>query len=569
MSEGDVALACASLLVDELARAGCAGVCVAPGSRSAPLALAFSRHGGIPLSVHLDERSAAYYALGLAKASGRPVALVCTSGTAAANFMPAVVEASQACVPLIVLTADRPGELRDTGANQAIDQVKLYGGFVRMFAEAGVPQEFDGAARYWRSLGARAAAAAAGPPAGPVHINCAFREPLVPAGETVDLGPDSEGRANGAPWERVGVALGLAGDEGAALAALAARTDRGVILAGGLAASAPSVAKLAGILGWPLIADPMSGLRKPASTLSAPWALCADEGFAAVHRPDVVVQFGEAPVARATQALAAGARELVVVDPDGRHLDPARHASLTLRSDPESLASLLCRVIEPRGESEWDGSWTRADLIARIAIDDLLDSWEEPFEGRVARDLSGALPDGATLVVSSSMPVRDLDAYMEPRTGLRVLANRGASGIDGFVSTVLGVEAAGAPTYALCGDLSLLHDASGLVWGARRSRAVFVVINNGGGGIFDLLPQSDLPEHEALFVAPHEISLASLAEAAGMEHVLAASPHELLSALDPPLRRARLVEVPVDRALAVARRRAVREAVAAALAAQA
>jgi 2-succinyl-5-enolpyruvyl-6-hydroxy-3-cyclohexene-1-carboxylate synthase len=435
---GDVAFACVSLLVDELVRAGLCGACIAPGSRSTPIALAFARHPLIDVEVHLDERSAAFFALGMAKATGRPAAVVCTSGTAVANLLPAIVEASHAAVPVIALTADRPPELHGIGANQTIDQIKIFGSFVRRFVEAGVPEAHPEAARYWRSLGARAAAWAAGPPAGPVHINLAFREPLTPTGAQVDLGPSGE------MWERASSFAPAPSDEGA-----------------------------------------------------------------------------------------------------------------------QELAALI------RGVERGKYSPRLEDPSARAAVDVLIDSWDEPFEGRVARDLYAALPQGAVLVVSSSMPVRDLVAFAVPRQGVRVLSNRGASGIDGFVSTVLGVAAAGSPTYALAGDLSLLHDAGALLWNARRARhAVFVVVNNNGGGIFDLLAQASLPEHEQLFVTPHNLDLAKLAAAAGAFHQRVQRAQDFL----PALARAdsqegsSIIEVSIDRAQAVAARQAIRQTVAEVLA---
>ncbi len=562
--DGDVALACAGLLVDELARAEIAGACVAAGSRSTPLALALARHPRLRVHVHLDERSAGFFALGLAKASRRPAAVLCTSGTAAANLLPAVVEASHACVPLVVLTADRPPELRGTGANQTIDQLKLFGDYPRSFIETGVPDTHEGAARYWRSLGARAAAAAVGPPAGPVHLNVPFREPLAPAGSVVDLGPEAAGRPAGAPWERVVVAQALPDpQEVGELAAILGDVERGVIVAGALDGDAPSVLDLAAKARWPLLAEAISGLRRPPHALAAAQHLLSDDVFAAEHRADVVLQIGAPPIGRAAQAFVASARSLIRLDPDGRFPDPARAAAWTIRADPDALAQVLLQRLRPSGGSSWLDSWREADRHARDAVDGLLDSWETPFEGRLARDLALALPGGSTLVVSSSMPVRDLDTFAAPRESVRVLANRGANGIDGFVSTVLGVAASGAPTYALAGDLSLFHDVGGLVWGARRERAVIVVPNNDGGGIFDLLPQAALPEHEWLFVTPHGLDLGALSRAAGasFERVARASD------LGPAVARGgeqpgvTIVEVPIDRVLAGERRRAIRAAV--------
>jgi 2-succinyl-5-enolpyruvyl-6-hydroxy-3-cyclohexene-1-carboxylate synthase len=563
-TEGDVSYACVSLLVDEFARAGLVDACVAPGSRSTPLVLAIERHPAIDLHVHLDERSAAFFALGLAKAIGRPAAIACTSGTAAANCLPAIVEACHARVPLLVLTADRPPELRATGANQTIDQVKMFGDFVRMFVEAGTPEARPGAARYWRSLGARCVAAALGLPAGPVHVNLPFREPLVPTGAAVELGPETGGRAGGAPWERVAAPV-LAPSESdvADLAALISSTERGVIVAGVLDEDPVSVEELAAAAGWPLIAEPASGLRLPGA-LAAASHLLADEDFAASHRPDTVLQFGAAPTGRQTLTFLGAARDLIVVDPKGLSPDPARHATTTIRCDAEKLAgAVLDRLGTPR-RSAWLEEWQEIDARCRGVIDDVLDSFEQPFEGRVARDLYALLDSSATLVVASSMPVRDLEAFAKPREGVRVMQNRGASGIDGFVSTVLGVAATGTPTCALTGDLSLLHDVGALLWGARRAHGVvMVVVNNDGGGLFDFLPQKAIPEHERLFVTPHGLDLAAIARAAGAAHERVETPSAFSATVVGALgaEGVTIVEVPIDRTKARAYRKAVHAAV--------
>jgi 2-succinyl-5-enolpyruvyl-6-hydroxy-3-cyclohexene-1-carboxylate synthase len=526
--------------------------------------LALERHPAVDLHVHLDERSAAFFALGLAKATGRPAAVACTSGTAAANFFPAIVEAFHARVSLLVLTADRPPELRATGANQTIDQVKMFGDFVRMFVEAGIPGARPDAARYWRSLGARCVAAALGPPAGPVHVNLPFREPLVPTGAAVELGPETGGRADGAPWERVSTPVLVPSERDVKnLAALVNATERGAIVAGELDGGRGSIAELGGAAGWPLIAEPASGLRRPGA-LAAASHLLANENFATSHRPDVVLQFGAAPTGRQTLAFVGAALDLIVVAPSEVSPDPARHASTTIRCGADEVAGAVLDHLGTRGRTAWLEEWQEVDARCRVAIDDVLDSFDQPFEGRVASDLYALLDSSATLVVASSMPVRDIEAFAEPREGVRVLQNRGASGIDGFLSTVLGVAATGAPTCALMGDLSLLHDVGALLWGARRARGVvIVVVNNDGGGIFDFLPQKALPEHERLFVTPHGLDLAAIASAAGAGHERVETPSAFSSTVVGALGAdgVTLVEVPIDRAQARSYREAVRTAV--------
>lgn len=566
-TEADIAFACMSALVDELVRGGMSDACVSPGSRSTPIALALSRHPGVRVHVHLDERASAFFALGLSKATRRVVAVACTSGTAAANFLPAVVEASMSRVPLLLLTADRPAELRGVGANQTIDQLGLYGKHAKWFVDAAVPNHRT-SEETWRALGRLASDAAVAHPPGPAHLNLPFREPLVPSRDSArGAAPGTAGTVMPGLAPASASAPAPTADEIDALIEEVAATARGVIVAGSLREDASPVLDLARAAGWPLVAEPMSGLRV-SGALTAGQFLLANESFATSHVPDIVVQVGAAPTSHAGLAFVAKAARLVIVDPDGLVADPARHASRTIEVDPGALANAVEAGVSERGETEWLCEWRDADAVARRAGDELIDSWEEPFEGRMARDLAASLPDGSTLVVGSSMPVRDLDAYMLPRAGLRVLANRGASGIDGFASTVLGVAASGAPTFALCGDLTLLHDAGSLLWSGRRGHdAVFVVPNNGGGGIFSFLAQRDLPELETLFTTPHELDLAKLAAAAGAGHSRVERASELVAAVERAAAAGgvQVVEAVIDRELNVARHAGVATAVAAAL----
>jgi len=595
----------------ELHRRGLRDVCISPGSRSTALALAFARHGGLRTHVHLDERSAAFYAVGLARGSGRPVALVCTSGTAVANWLPAVVEASMSGIPLLLLSADRPPSLRGTGANQTIDQVGIFGGFVRWSIDAPLPEIGPRAVHQWRALAGEALARAEGPVPGPVHLNLPFTEPLVPSGARADLlpgeardaAPDvaphgSGGRAGQtpAPGASADTAREAAGDTAPAppdpstltldpatveeVARLIAETERGLVIAGG-GDSLPSpltgrrgtsaaIAELARVAGWPLIAEPTSGLRTGPPALAAGSLLLGAAPFAAAHVPDLLIQFGAAPTSRAALAMAARARRLVVVTPPGMQADPGRVASMTVHCAPGAFAAAVAARVGRRAPTAWLQVWSGAGERAASAIAAWMEGLgDEPFEGRVARDLAACLPGGSTLFAGSSMPVRDLDSFMLPRSGLRVVGNRGASGIDGSVSTALGLAAAcgpateqpsagtsvvsapatdrlpdnpastpsgverpGARTFALIGDLALLHDAGALMWGARRGHdLVIVVINNGGGGIFTLLAQSQLPEHEALFATPHGIDLAALSAASGAGHRRVGRASELVPAV--------------------------------------
>ncbi|HVL90086.1 MAG TPA: 2-succinyl-5-enolpyruvyl-6-hydroxy-3-cyclohexene-1-carboxylic-acid synthase [Actinomycetota bacterium] len=554
----EISLACASLLADELARGGVEHVCVSPGARSTPLALAVARHPRLRVHVILDERSAAFFGLGIAKATRRPVALVCTSGTAAANWHPAIVEARYSQTPLIALSADRPPELRDTGANQTIDQRHLFASAPLWFFEMPVPAIEHDTERVWRSAGARAVATASGPPAGPVHLNLPLREPLVASGDVPDLGA---GRDGGAPWERHSPAAMLPSPgEVDDLARVIDATDDGMIVCGALDADAQEIMDLSERAGWPLVAEPLSGLRHGIA-LSAP-QLILDR-----IEPSVVLYTGAPPTSRATRALLDRTPRVLVVDA-ARWNDPDHRSSWTVRADAALLASALSAVVKPREDRTWMQRWHDADASARAAADALMDSWDEPFEGRIARDVAAAVPDGGVLAIGSSLPVRDLDSYMRPREDLWVIGNRGASGIDGFISTVLGIAQGGDPTVGLMGDLTFLHDAGSLAWLAPRAKpAVLVVEDNGGGAIFDLLPQGGVREADDLFVTPHAIPIEPLVRAAGCgyERVTRAD------AVVPAVAKAgdagvtTIVHVACDRAAGPQRRAAIAAAVADAL----
>lgn len=565
--------ALARVLVDELARCGLTEVVIAPGSRSAPLAMAAYDESRLRLHTRIDERSACYLALGLAKQEGHACAVVCTSGTAAANLHPAVVEAAHAGVPLLVLTADRPPELRGTGANQTIDQIKLYGEAVRWFCDVGVPEARPGAVAYWRSVACRAWAATAGPDPGPVHLNVTFREPLVPD-ESPDWPEALEGRPGGAPWTAVWPAP--AGSAG--WTASLADTERGLLVVGdGHPDPAPYVA-LAHARGWPVVAEPTSGARYGPNALSAHHWLLGAPGFRDDHRPEVVVTVGKPGLSRPVLALLDQAPEHVAVSAAPRWADPARSASRVFpepyaggphaSSDDAAGTGTASRETgsgpgpsraSRRGagnphpqspESAWLRSWREADQAARTAIDTVLDAESRPTEPRLARDLAAELPEGALLFAGSSMPVRDLDRMMRPRAGVGVIANRGASGIDGSVSTAVGAALAhGGPAYALLGDVALLHDHNGLMLGPEEPRPdlTVVVVNNDGGGIFSLLPQASHPESfERLFGTPHGADLERMALAAGVPYVRLDRPDQLPQALHGE--GLRLVEVPTDRA---------------------
>ncbi len=578
-----------ALLVDELVRAGVRHAVVSPGSRSTPLALALVRHGSLKAWSHIDERAGSFFALGLARRTRTPVVVACTSGTAAANLLPAVVEAWHAQVPLILLTADRPPELRDCGAGQTIDQIRLFGTHVRWFVEVGTPEASADALRYARTLACRAAATAAGPPAGPVHLNCPFREPLVPEVVPGDVPPDlalkaplaARGR-DGGPYTRVGA--GTLVPDAAAVAevvAALAHARRPLVVCGPLDDPDPelpaAVAALAAALGAPVLADATANLRRPALAAclaDVPDALVRAPRFAAAHVPDAVVRLGAPPTSRALATWLARHDTVpqVVIDATGGWPEPAGVASHVLRARPTAACAALAAALGgPRAPGDWTARWQRAGAAARAALEGALAREEAPFEPHAVAALAATLPATATLYVGNSMAVRALDAFW-PADGppVRVLANRGANGIDGFVSSVLGAAAgAPAPVLGLCGDLSFLHDLHGLLTVRRHGvRATFLVLDNDGGGIFDFLPVARVGEgYEEFFATPHGLDFRPAVEMYGAAFVrvrdAAALPPALAAALAAPVTT--VVELAFARAHSVAGHARLWEAAAAAL----
>jgi len=557
---GTANLSFARVLIAELQAAGVAFVYVCPGSRSTPLALAVAGQQGLPFEVHVDERSAAFHALGRAKATGSAVALVCTSGTAAANFLPAVAEASHARVPLVVLTADRPPELRAWGAPQTMEQRSLYAGFVRWSEEAPCPSESAVGPRYARALARRAVAEATGPLPGPVHLNLPFREPLVPtvieaAGAAAAVAPPA------AP-----TLIQEVRDPSGSLAEELRRVTRGVLVCGPDACSPslmPALVQVAAELGWPVLADPASGLRAghgPGEFL-IPGAdlLLREPSTVEALSPELVLRFGGQPTSAPVAAWLArhGDADLWLVDPAGGHRDPQHRASRTLRLDARQLHSLLHPAGggPASGAPGWLARWQHADRVARAAADEMLAAEPRLLGPQIAQVLWASLPEGAALYVANSMPIREIDAFAGPRAGaLRVLANRGVNGIDGLVSSALGAGAGlGVPTVLWCGDLALLHDVAGLVAGRMHTADLTVVVSNDdGGGIFEFLPVARAVPREVfepLFAVPHGFDLVTLARGFGWQATRVDAPQALQQALATALGGGlHLIEVPVDRA---------------------
>ncbi|MCU1456573.1 MAG: 2-succinyl-5-enolpyruvyl-6-hydroxy-3-cyclohexene-carboxylic-acid synthase [Actinomycetia bacterium] len=556
MTERDATTAFAETLVDEWIRNGVSHAVVAPGSRSTPLALALAARDEIRVDVVLDERSAAFLALGIGKATGRPAVVLCTSGSAAAHLHPAVVEADHGDVPLLVCTADRPPELRDSGAGQTIDQSDLYGRSVRWFCDPGPPEDRSDAGPFWRTVAARSVAATVSGRPGPVHLNLPFREPLVPTAAPL---VDAPGRADGAPWtSSTPAGLPVTPVELPAGA-------RGLIVAGWGAERAMASPR---DRTWPVFADPLSGLRSGPMSISAYEALLRVPGFADAHRPDLVLRVGAPVTSKLVNQWLDPSIEQLLVDPDGRWLDPQHAASRRIAG---SVAITFTGDVDP----SWRDAWLDAEKRARDAIDATLDGFDSPFDGRIARDVAAALPDGSTLFVASSMPVRELEYCMLARAGLRVVANRGVNGIDGATSTILGLataRGAGAPpVVGILGDLAFLHDTNGLLGAARRGiDATLVLLDNDGGGIFSFLPQAtalDPGRFETLFGTPQGVDLEALCTLHDVAVTRVTDPDAVVPALRESIAFGgiRVLLVKTDRHENVERHAALWSAVAAAL----
>lgn len=511
-------------IVEELVRSGVRHAVVCPGSRSTPIALALAAQDGLRTWSIVDERSAAFFALGLARASGVPAVVLATSGSAGAHFLPALIEAAMAQVPLIAITADRPPELQGWGAPQTIPQARLFGAFAREFFELGVPEASSASLLHLRASVCRAVAITTRAPRGPVHLNAPFREPLAPPANPDPL-PDLPERAvlgeGSQPLVRLGapqraVDPVLLADVRAALE----QSQRGLIVVGPRDASdglAEAVIALGRAWGHPVLAEATSNVRfgHADDVVSTADALLRHGPFATAHRPEVVLRFGGGLTPKVpTQWLDASGARLFVFSDGGALIDPCHAAAAILEGDPVAAARALTPSNQRR-QTAFAASFRAADQRVRAALSSAFTRDEALTEPRIAHEVARALPAGANLFVSSSMPIRDLDAFAYAGGAVRVFANRGANGIDGITSTALGVAAAsGRPTTLLTGDLAFLHDLGGLMAGKRhRLRLSIVVVNNDGGGIFSFLPVAGRSgRFEELFGTPHGLDLAQAAK---------------------------------------------------------
>ena len=558
MTPADVQVTFCATLVDQWIAMGMRHAVVSPGSRSTPMALALAARDDLQVHMAHDERTASFMALGIGLASATPAALLCTSGTAAAHFHAAAIEADLSGVPMLVLTADRPPELQGIGAPQTIDQVELYGDVVRLFVQVDVP-EADGA-HVWRDIATDAWLAAAGIDGGPVHLNLPFREPLVGAiGELPPVTDEAGDPFDDAVWFMTRLSMEELADM--------IRRPRGVIVAGRGVDDADAVASLAEMLGWPVLADPRSGCRHLPNAVCAFDPIVRHAAFAASHMPDVVLHLGEPPASKVLgQWLHASGAVHVQVHAQGRTIDPLGIVTERVYGEVSTVCEAVEPLVEGVRDDTWLASWRTAEAAAQSAIAGALHRGVvgASSEPAIARALAGV---AGRLVLSSSMPVRDVEWFGAAST-TRVHSNRGANGIDGVVATAIGVAiASDEPTVLLLGDVAFCHDQSSLTGlAARQLPLTIVVVDNDGGGIFSFLPQRTsltTERFEQLFGTPHGTDLVAVARAHGLGARTVESIDDLLAAVTD--REATVVRVESNRDRNVADHDALNAAVGEAL----
>lgn len=542
--------------VGELVHAGVNDIVISPGSRSTPIALVMAEHPELNLHIHVDERSAAFFGLGIAKATKKPVAILCTSGTAAANYYPAIIEATISRVPLIVLTADRPHELRDVGAPQAIDQIHLYGHNVKWFVEMSPPEGKDEMIRYARTVCARAAATATRYPAGPVHLNFPLREPLIPnLHEKLFELPE---RATGFVDIHNGK-LSLSNEIMKNLATILDSKKNGVIICGPIedVEFMEVVIEFANVLQFPILADPLSQLRSghhnQDSIIDAYDTFLRFEDPKKALKPSVVIRFGAMPVSKALSIFLKENRDVpqIVVDGGSGWRDPLTAASEMIYCDESIFCRNVSEYIEPRDHSVYLEKWKSINEHTKMKISSIRDI-AALSEGKLFHLLADMLPEEATLFVGNSMPIRDLDSFFfNNKKGIKVMGNRGANGIDGIVSTALGAATVSQPLYLVLGDLTFFHDLNGLLAAKLfKLNITVLLINNNGGGIFSFLPQAEYPKHfEMLFGTPLELDFRHVIEMYGgsYEKVQDWDHYQQAFANDLQVNGLRVLEISTDR----------------------
>ncbi|NMH71539.1 2-succinyl-5-enolpyruvyl-6-hydroxy-3-cyclohexene-1-carboxylic-acid synthase [Bacillus sp. RO2] len=548
--------------VDELVKSGLEDAVISPGSRSTPIALLLAEHPDIHVTVLIDERSAAFYALGLAKTKNKPVAILCTSGTAAANYYPAIVEAYQSRLPLIVLTADRPHELRDVGAPQAIDQLKMYGDYVKWFVEMSLPENTDRMIRYARTMAARATGTSLSSPMGPVHLNFPLREPLIPDLEAEELW--SKCKESKEPIVEVNVGkYSISDDQARFFAMLMSERKKGIIVCGEMPQSksdafSNAITELSHTLKYPIFADPLSGLRTGAHGKET-----VMEGYDAFLRadevkknlePEIIIRFGAMPVSKSLMQYISKSNSAIqiVVDGDGGWRDPTLQASYMVHAEETLFCQKVRGNLSIRDSLEWmDGIKALNDRTKKILSNEQKEGGM--FEGRIISELQSMLPDCSAIFVGNSMPIRDVDTFLNTDDKkLTVLANRGANGIDGVVSTALAASKAYENLVLVIGDLSFYHDMNGLLAAKLLKLNITVVlVNNDGGGIFSFLPQSKVERHfEALFGTPTGINFEHAVKLFEGDYMRAESWSDFQEAVSYSITQKglKVIEVPTNRA---------------------
>lgn len=554
---------------DELARSGVQHACVSPGSRSTPLVMSLVEQSKIRTWVHLDERSSGYFALGIARALDRPVIVVTTSGTAAANLFPAVVESHYSHAPLLILTADRPSEQWGWGANQTVDQTRMYGSHTKLSVNMPSPEDSPDLLRYARAMACRAVSAAAQPPVGPVHINFPFREPLVPE-QIPNCKPERASQLTEDAWKgRDGdnaytnvhhARRSLNKEQIAKISSELQKLRRGVIICGPQndLAFPPDLTALARMLGFPILADPLSQIR--CGSHDRQLVLDSYDTFLGSHKlmtalePQVILRFGATPTSKALLNFMKHhqrAHQILIQDTDWP--DPMHVATMMLHADPSQVASSLSSGPSVMPDEDWINQWLVVATATRNKISQQLTEINGMFEGRIFSELSELMPDGGILFSGNSMPVRYLDTFHQSTSRqIRFLANRGASGIDGVVSTALGTGAVlTSPTVLVIGDISFYHDLNGLFAAKQYPiNATIIVANNDGGGIFSYLPQRNYPAtFEKYFATPHGITFEPAAQMYHLAYSKIGTWQEFRDSLSKSLNRSgsTILEVPGNR----------------------
>ncbi|WP_316252496.1 2-succinyl-5-enolpyruvyl-6-hydroxy-3-cyclohexene-1-carboxylic-acid synthase [Bacillus aquiflavi] len=510
MSHLEALTAYTAAFVAELVKAGVEDVIISPGSRSTPLAMMMAEHPDLKIRIHVDERSAAFFALGIAKASEKPTVLLCTSGTAAANYYPAVIEAKYARVPLIVLTADRPHELRDVGAPQAIDQIHLYGKNVKWFVEMALPENSQDMIRYARTVCTRAVTVASRTPAGPVHLNFPFREPLIPDLERENLFELTE-RPHGCMNIHTGI-LSLQAEDAETIATELNNYEKGLIICGPIedCTLTEKIVELADALQYPIIADPLSQMRSGKhcgeKIVTSYDTFLKNEKAQKLLKPEVIIRFGEMPTSKALLFFLKKHRSIrqFIIDGGGGWRDPSGTGTDMVCCDEKAFCQSITNYLVVKNSTKWLNKWLEIDAVTQRGLLQI-NQQSSLSEGKLFSLLAKILPNHSTLFVGNSMPIRDLDTFFHfNNKSIRIMGNRGANGIDGIVSTALGAATVSEPLYLIVGDLTFFHDLNGLLAAKLYNINIkIILINNNGGGIFSFLPQSKhAANFEKLFGTP-------------------------------------------------------------------